>query len=361
MNIGIISFPSLGGSGMLATRLAIELAKRDHDVHYISYKRPFGLIADIEHITLHQVPLGSYSLFSEIGNLYTINLANFIAKVVKQESIEVVNSHYAIPHAVSGYLASQLVKFKSVVTLHGSDTHLLGQQEAFRDVVGLALRNSEELTAVSHYLADLSVETFQLPTKPHVIYDFIDIDEFRPGPEHRPNVIVHASNFREIKRVPFLVETFGRVAQDHPDWRLRLIGDGPDRIKCLRLARQLKIRNQIDFVEPHMNIPHDFANAAILACPSRVESFGLTIGEGMSCETPIWASTGGGIPEVCVDGETGELFDPEDNDEAEEDLRRLMDDENRRRRMGKKAREVVSEKFSMKQIVTEYERTFNNH
>jgi L-malate glycosyltransferase len=358
LGIGILSFPTLGGSGMVATRLAMELSNRGHDIHYISYKKPFGLVKHQPNLTLHEVKVSNYSLFREIGSLYTINLSNFIKKVVQEQNLSIVNSHYGIPHAVSCYLAKQMIDFKSIVSLHGSDVHLFGDDEAFHDIMSHVLQNTDMLTTVSDYLADLSYKTFKLKTKPLVIYDFIDTNEFKPLGIEREKVIVHASNFRDIKRVPFLVNIFAKIAKDFPDWKLKLIGDGPDRITVARQVREYGIRDQVIFVDPHMDIPREFAEASILATPSKIESFGLTIGEGMACETPIWATNTGGIPEVCVDGETGFLFDPNDYEQAEEKLRHLMSDEHLRVEMGRKGRQFIKAKFDIKKIVDQYECLF---
>jgi len=348
------AFPSLGGSGMVATRLASELARRGHQVHFLSYSRPYAFTEDQKYMHIHQVPKDTYALFQDIGNLYTIKLANSIAKIMKDYDINIFNSHYGIPHSTSAFLAKQITPFESVTTLHGSDTHLLGKADAFNALMRVSLESDYTVTAVSNFLANLAFQVFHLSKRPTVIYDWIDTKEFAPGPEEREKVIIHASNFRKIKRIPYLIDLFAKVASDFPEWKLRLIGDGPERQMCYRKALLLNLGDRIDFIDPIREIPQAFQNAAILVATSEMESFGLTLGEAMSTETPVITSDVGGTSEVCVDGKTGYLFQPNDMDEAVGKLRKLMEDEDLRRKFGKAGRQRIIEKFSVDHIVNQY-------
>lgn len=357
MKIAILAFPSMGGSGMLATRLAIELA-REHEVHFITYQRPF-LLREQNTIHLHLVAMESYALFNAVGNLYTIQLANTIVDIVAQYKIELLHAHYAIPHVVSVQLAQQIlqkqgIQLKSVVTLHGSDVHLLGKSPVFNTIVKHALMNTDRVTAVSHFLSELAVSTYDLQPPPTVVYNFIDTDKFQPKMSERTMCIVHASNFRKIKRVGFLLRIFARVVADFPEWTVKLLGDGPERVQMRKLARSLRIEEKIVFGGITTNIPEEFASASILAAPSLVESFGLTICEAMATSTPVWATRAGGIPEACPENVAGLLFAVDDEIEAEEQLRKLMKNETLRHKLGKNGRAYVKTHFSIAKIVPQY-------
>ncbi len=345
---------------MVATRLAGELARRGHQVHFLSYKRPYAFQPDQDYVHIHKVPVDSYALFKEIGNLYTIKLANSIARIVREYKLSVFNSHYGLPHSVSSFLAKQITDFASITTLHGSDTHLLGKAKAFNELMSISLKSDVAVTAVSRFLSDLAMEVFDLDQKPTVIYDYIDTKKFTPGPDKREKVIIHASNFREIKNIPYLIDLFAEVADEFPEWKLRLIGDGPERPLCYRKVRLLGLRERVEFVDPTREIPRAFQNAAILAATSRMESFGLTIGEAMATETPVITSNVGGTSELCVDGKTGFLFELDDKEGAVERLSTLMSDEELRRKLGKQGRKRILEHFSVDKIVNQYLKLFQN-
>ena len=346
---------------MVAFRLSQELAKLGNQVHYISYDKPWLYEEEeIDNLSIHKINQSSYALFSSIGNLYTINLANALAKLTRKYEMRVINSHYAIPHSISAYFAKQIKPFNSIVTLHGSDTHTLGVLESFHELLSLSLQNTERITCVSHYLAELAEKTFDLSSKPSVIYNFVDTNRFAPGGVEREKIILHASNFREVKRIPFLIDIFAEVCKDYPDWNLRIIGDGPERIKCIRKVRKLGIQKYVNFIDPILNIPQEFAKAAIIAVPSKLESFGLTIAEGMATQTPIWATNAAGIPEVCKNKENGLLFDVNDKEQAEEYLCNLMDSESLRKKMGIAGRARIMKQFGIEKIVPQYTKIFED-
>ena len=344
---------------MVALRLSELLAKRGIEAHYFSYAKPFALNNQLENWKFHQVKRTSYPLFKDVGPPYSIALANLIAKKVNQNGISIINSHYGLPHSVSAYLAKQIVKFSSIVSLHGSDVYLTGNSDDYKEIFALSLKNSEEIIAVSNFLAQLAKKHFDLHKKPKVIYNGIDTDLFTPSNEERRKSIVHASNFREIKRVPFLIDIFSRISADFPDWELILIGDGPERVECMKQVRLLNLKDRVKFLGTIINIPEAFSNAGIVAVPSEQESFGLTIAEGMSSEAAIWASDVGGIPEVCIDGKNGLLFNSNDKEEAEDKLRELISNSSLRIKLGKAGRERIKEKFSVNKILEEYIGVYN--
>lgn len=344
---------------MVAASLAMELAKRGFEVHFLSYKFPFPIeYSDIDpNFNFHKVNLETYPLFRETGPNYGMQLTSCLIKLARTVPLDVVNTHYAIPHAMSAFMAGLETKVPIINTLHGSDVHTLGGSPNFKEVLSTVLRNSKS-TAVSHYLAKLAQEVFSLDEQPQVIYNFVDTDRFVPNAKKENLAIVAAGNFRPVKNFPFLVECFGELSIEYNEWKLRMIGDGPQRPDCFKIAMKLGITDRVEFVPPTKDIPFEFANASILAAPSKIESFGLTIAEGMSCGLPIWASKVGGIPEVCIDGETGLLFDPTNKGESIEKLRILMDDRSLREKLGQASRNRVLQQFHPTKIIEKYIREF---
>jgi N-acetyl-alpha-D-glucosaminyl L-malate synthase BshA len=353
----------MGGSGLIATRLGLHLAENGHDIHYVFYKKPF-LLADydrFENITYHQIDRPSYALFTDIGAPYTIQSASKISEIVKSEKIDIVHSHYAIPHAVASYIASKITPVKTMVTTHGSDTHTLGHYPSYQTSISLALKETSCVTSVSKFLADETETVFDLPKNSvNVVYDFIDTEEFKPLTEDRSKSIVQASNFRPVKQVPRLIEIFSKVIEAFPEWKLNLIGNGPEWPTCVRKVRELGIKESVNFLGVKNNIPELFSQASILASTSEIESFGLTIAEGMACETPVWVPNVGGIPELCVDGETGSIYEPNDDNDAVEKLRALMENKSIRRKYGRNGRKRIKEFFSTDIIVKQYEKLYSD-
>ena len=343
---------------MITTRLGLELAELGHDVHFLFYKRPFFLKDSDKksNITFHQVERPNYALFQDIGSPFTIHSASKIAKVVREENIDILHSHYAIPHAVSSYLASKISSVKTVVTTHGSDVHTLGTHEGYNETISLALKGTSLVTSVSKYLARDTEKVFGLDVNSvPVIYDFVNTTLFKPSERERECSLIQASNFRPVKQLPLLVEMFAEIAHDFPNWKLKLIGGGPEVTVTLRKARQMKIKKQVEFLGVRRNIPQLFAKSSILVSSSKMESFGLTLAEAMACGTPIWAPRVGGIPELCEDGVTGYLYDFENKDDAVDKLAKMMADERVRMKMGAAARKRISENFAIDIIIKQYE------
>lgn len=351
-------FPTMGGSGQIATRLGIELANKGHNVHFLFYKKPFFLkdFDKLDNITFHLVEQPSYALFKDIGAPYTIQASAKIAEIVRQYKIDIMHSHYAIPHAVVSYLAKKMSGIRNLVTTHGSDAHTLGKDPSYNETLQLALHDMNGVTSVSNFLARETEEVFNLKNNSvKTVYDFINTSEFYPMSEERELSIMHASNFRSVKQVPFMIEIFSELANDYPSWKLDLVGNGPDWSVCHRIAREFKIKNRVNFLGTRKDIPKLLSKASILASTSKIESFGLTIAEAMATETAVWASNVGGIPEVCEHEKTGLLFDPTSKSDAVEKLAKLMSSEQLRQTLGRKGRQVVKEKFSTEKIIAEYE------
>ncbi len=344
----ITGFPTMGGSGMIATRLGVELS-REFEVHFLFYKKPFFLKeSEFNNVIFHNLDLVNYALFSEIGSLYTIQAANAILDIIDKYNIDILHSHYAIPHSVVASLVKKLRNVKIITTTHGSDVHTLGKHNNFKSVLSDALQNHDCVTSVSDYLSNLTESVFNIEGV-KTIYDFVNTDIFKPN-KNKEHYIVQASNFRPVKQIPKMIDIFSKVADNFPQWKLKLIGDGPDWGVAIRKARLLGIKNQVEFPGIVPDIPKIFGNAAIMMSTSKVESFGMTIAEAMSCETPVVAPNVGGIPEVL--GSTGFLY--ESDEDAVEQLSKLMENEKLRIRMGKQARDRIVNNFSIDRIVEKY-------
>ncbi len=340
---------------MVAASLAKELAKRGFEVHFFSYKIPFPMVDDphISNFHFHRVNLETYPLFRETGMNYGFQLASCLLKVARTKTLDLINTHYAIPHAMSAVLARIETGIPVVNTLHGSDVHTLGNSPSFKETLRMVLKRART-TAVSGFLANMAKDVFELDRSPKVIYNFVDANKFTPKKEKENLTIVAAGNFRPVKNFPFLVECYAELAKEYPDWKLRMIGDGPERPLCFKIAMKLDIADHVEFIPPTKDIPSEFANASILAAPSKTESFGLTIAEGMSSGLPIWASNVGGIPEVCIDGENGLLFNPQNKKEGVEKLRILMDDPTLRSKLGSASRQRIIKHFHPDKILLDY-------
>ncbi len=340
---------------MVAISLARELAKRGFEVHFFSYKVPFPMEGDetIPNFNFYRVNLETYPLFRETGLNYGMQLASCLLKVAKTDGVDLINTHYAIPHAMSAAMAKIETRIPVVNTLHGSDVHTLGRSPSFNGILKMVLSRTRT-TAVSSYLANLATSVFDLEVPPKVIYNFVDAERFTPKENKDELTIVSAGNFRPVKNFPFLVECYAELAREFPEWKLRMIGDGPERPHCFKIAMRLGIADFVEFIPPTKNIPQEFANASILAAPSKIESFGLTIAEGMSAGLPIWASKVGGIPEVCIDGKNGLLFDPTDKADGVEKLRMLMDDPKLRSKLGNASRHRIMDHFHPNRIIRDY-------
>lgn len=356
-------FPTMGGSGLITTRLGIELANRGHDVHFLFYKKPFFLkdFDKLDNITFHMVDRPSYALFKDIGAPYTIQAAAKISQIVKEVGVELMHSHYAIPHAVVSYLAKKMSGLKTIVTTHGSDAHTLGKDPSYNETIQLALRDSDCVTSVSNYLARETETVFSLPKySVQTVYDFININEFAPQNANRKLNVIHASNFRPVKQVPYMIQIFSELVKEYPEWTLDLVGNGPDLPICQREARKLKISENVNFLGVRKDVPNLFSNASILGSTSRIESFGLTIAEAMASETAVWSSNVGGVSEVCDDNVSGLLFELESKEDAIEKLARLMSDKELRSKLGKNGRRRVEKKFSTDNIVKQYEAIYQS-
>ena len=365
MNIGITVYPTYGGSGIVGSELGKELAERGHTVHFISSSLPTRLTALGERVRFHEVEMMSYPLFEH--QPYTLALATKMADVAQTEHLDLLHVHYAIPHSISAILARESLaphrRLPVITTLHGTDITLVGADRSYLPVTRYGIAQSDGVTAVSHYLKRVTVETFQFENIA-VIPNFICASDYRRHdvPELRrelaPNgepLLVHVSNFRAVKRPVDCVEILARVRKRHGvDARLAMVGDGSERASAEHRARCLGVEQFCAFVGKQPRIVDYLSAADVLLLPSEQESFGLAALEALACEVPVVASRVGGIPEVVTDGETGCLAEVGDLDKMSADAARLLADERWRREVGARARESAVSRYSTELVIPQY-------
>jgi len=317
MKIGIVCYPTHGGSGVVASELAIGLAARGHEIHIVSYAPPFRLRAFHQKIFLHEIEVSTYPLFKYPP--YELGLTTKLVELSETAPLDIIHAHYAVPHASSAYFAKQILggqKPKTVTTLHGTDITLVGADPSFYRVVKFAIEKSDGVTAVSRYLRDRTVEEFGIGREIRVIPNFIDAS--RPGQNrdlcsrevYAPKgekILMHASNFRPVKRIGDVVRIFARVRERMPA-KLLLIGEGPERLFIQQLVKDLKLGSDVFFLGEQDQLEPLFFCADLFLLPSEQESFGLTALEAMNCGVPVISTDVGGLPEVIAQGETGYMF-----------------------------------------------------
>jgi N-acetyl-alpha-D-glucosaminyl L-malate synthase BshA len=321
MRIAVVCYPTFGGSGVVATELAMGLARRGHDVHVVSYQTPFRLEDRPDSLYFHQVDVTEYPLFRH--QPYALNLTNRLIELVLEHGVEVIHSHYAIPHAQAAWNAQQVLagmgkSVKLACTLHGTDITLVGRAPGFEHVTRFAIEQQDLLTAPSAWLGKQTEEHFGISAgRIHTIPNFIDLERFVPDDaaplrkKYAPNgeiVLAHASNFRPVKRVEDVVRAFAVVRAERPAV-LILAGEGPDLPKAEKLARELGVRDGVKLLGNHDRIEKVMQAADFLLQPSNSESFGLTALEALACGVPVIGYRAGGLPEVVIDGVCGQLCD----------------------------------------------------
>jgi len=366
MNIGIVCYPTFGGSGVVATELAKGLAQRDHNVHMLSYARPARLDTFRTNISYHEVNMNTYPLFEYPP--YDLALANQMANLIEYEDIDVLHVHYAIPHATSAYLAKQILGEKAadvplITTLHGTDITIVRRDPSYKSVVDFSINQSDGVTAVSEYLRDETYERFDIKKDIEVIPNFIDLERFKKSNKGHfkkaicpdgEKVVVHVSNFREVKRVPEVVSVFNHVLEHDIKAKLLLVGDGPDRQRAEQRCRDLGICDQVRFLGKQDQVEDILSIADLFLIPSGSETFGLAALEAMSCSVPVISSNIGGLPEVNIHGETGYLCDLDDIDCMGNYAVKILSDKNLHKKLSKNARKQAKT-FEMSKVITQYE------
>jgi len=366
LKIGIACHPTYGGSGAVATELGLELAKRGHEVHFISYEQPFRLVGFREGVFFHEVEMDQYPLFEHPP--YSLALAVTLHQVAESRGLDLVHVHYAIPHAASAWIAREMLEGSAgpaiVTTLHGTDITLVGQHPSFQSITRFSILKSDGLTAVSDFLRAETEVNFGVPKERiEVIPNFIDPERYRSSrvPCHRPvlapqgeRIVMHVSNFRAVKRVEDVIRTFAGISRSVPA-RLVMIGDGPERVRAEAEARDLGVTEDVLFLGKHTAVEELLSCADLFLLPSESESFGLAALEAMACGVPVIASRVGGLPEVVEDGQTGFLLGVGDVQGMAEAGVRLLRDPALLATMGKAARERAITHFSADRVVRQYE------
>lgn len=316
MNIGIVCYPTYGGSGVVATELGKSLAERGHTVHFITYSRPIRLDAFTQNVTFHEVRIRDYPLFEYPP--YESALASTMVDVARYQDIDLFHVHYAIPHASAGFMARNILREMGrdvplITTLHGTDITLVGKDKTYGPVVAYSINQSDGVTAVSDFLRQSTYEFFDIHREIAVVPNFVDTERFsRQDKEHfkkiiaqnNEKIILHTSNFRKVKRVEDVIHTFQRI-RPKVNSKLLMIGDGPERTTAEALCRELNLCDDIIFLGNQNPVEELYSIGDLFLMPSASESFGLSALEAMSCGVPCITSDAGGLPEINIDGETG--------------------------------------------------------
>jgi N-acetyl-alpha-D-glucosaminyl L-malate synthase BshA len=364
IKIGIVCYPTFGGSGVVATELGKALAKEGHQVHFITYSQPTRLDFLNENLFYHEVNLRSYPLFEYAP--YELALASKMVSVVQNEKLDLLHVHYAIPHASAAYMAKQILKTQGitipvVTTLHGTDITLVGKDASYEPVVTFSINQSDGVTAVSEDLRRETYESFKITNEIEVIPNFIDLEKFKKQKKDHfkkaicPNgesLIVHISNFRRVKRVGDVIRIFANIHKEIPA-KLLMIGDGPERPKAETLCRQIGIVDDVRFLGKLEAVEEVLSVADLFLMPSEKESFGLAALEAMACEVPVISSDTGGLPELNVQGETGFLSPVGDIEDMTRKSLLVLDKDNLPR-FKQKALERAKE-FDISRILPVYE------
>jgi L-malate glycosyltransferase len=372
MKIGIVCYASVGGSGIVATELAKSLAARGHAVHVLSTDTPFRLGSFQPGLTFHRVHTPAYPLFREPQ--YVIALASRMVQVAREQGLDIIHAHYAVPHATAAYLAKQMLLRpgtppvpRIITTLHGTDITLVGSDHSYAETVAFSIEMSDGVTAVSESLRHDTYTSLSIAKPITVIPNFLDCDVYQriqaaplrarycpPGCE---KLVIHVSNFRPVKRVPTVVQVFARIAEHVPS-RLLLVGDGPDLAPALDEAKALGVSAQVEALGEQDQIIPLLSIADLFLLTSAQESFGLAALEAMACEVPVVASRVGGLHEVIDQGVTGFLRDPADVEGMAQDGVALLTDAELHARIATAGRRSVRKRFCRDLIVPQYEKFY---
>jgi N-acetyl-alpha-D-glucosaminyl L-malate synthase BshA len=340
MKIGIVCYPTFGGSGVVATELGKALADRGHQVHFVTYNQPARLDLFSENLFYHEVSVSNYPLFDFPP--YELALASRLVDVVRFEKLDILHVHYAIPHASAAFMAKQIlmtygIYIPVVTTLHGTDITLVGKDRTFKPVVTFSINKSDGVTAVSEHLRNDTFNFFEIENDIRVIPNFIDLKRFSlKAKDHfkkaiapsGEKIIAHTSNFRKVKRTQDVIKIFAKIVEKIPA-KLLMVGDGVERSYCEQLARDLGVCDEVRFLGKQDAIEEILSVSDLFLMPSESESFGLAALEAMACKVPVISSNAGGLPELNIDGETGFLKDVEDVDGMAEKAIYILEDAER--------------------------------
>ena len=361
MKIGIVCYPTYGGSSVIATELGLAMGQRGHDVHFISYDIPVRLIKDHPNITLHKVNVVPYPLFKFPP--YTMALASTMARVITEYKLDVLHVHYAIPHSTSAFLAKHLIhdsKTKVVTTLHGTDVELIGLDPSYLDITRFSIMQSDRVTAVSGYLKKATEERLDIKNDVTVIPNFVDTDYFCPDPKVAKfdcPTVIHISNFRPVKRIADTIRCF-YFMQKKLKCRLVLAGDGPEMKEAQETVKELGLGDKVEFLGFRDDIKELILKSHFLLLTSQTESFGLAALEALSLGVPVLSTRVGGIPEVVEDNVTGFLEDVSDIERLAARGVELLADPQRYRLFSTRARKSVLDRYDTKIVTPLYEKLY---
>ena len=368
MKIGIVCYPTFGGSGVVATELGKALAANGHQIHFITYSQPARLDFFSENLFYHEVTISKYPLFDFPP--YELALASKLVDVVRFEKLDVLHVHYAIPHASAAFMAKQIlatygINIPVVTTLHGTDITLVGKDASYSPVVTFSINQSDGVTAVSENLKAETFDHFDITREIRVIPNFIDLDRFSLKPRQHfkqaiapgdERVLVHTSNFRKVKRTTDVIRIFQKVQEKIPS-KLLMVGDGPERSAAEQLSRELGVANDIRFLGKQDAIEEILSVSDLFIIPSGSESFGLAALEAMACKVPVISSNTGGLPELNVDGVTGFLSDIGDVDSMAANAIHILEDNDRLEQF-KEAALNQAKRFQLANIMPLYEQYY---
>lgn len=371
MKIGIVCYPTFGGSGVVATELGMALADKGHEVHFITYNQPVRLDFISHKLHFHQVLIEEYPLFQY--QPYELALSSKMVEVVKKYNLEVLHVHYAIPHAYAAFMAKQMllekgIHIRVVTTLHGTDITLVGSHPTYKTAVEFSINNSDVVTAVSNNLKDTTNQLFNIRKNIEVVYNFIDVDKYSKAGEEeckrialaKPNerILTHISNFRPVKRVEDVIKVFFEVQKEIPS-KLLMIGEGPERMKAEILTKELGLKNKVFFLGNSTEIDQILCYSDIFLLPSKTESFGLAALEAMAAKTPVISTNTGGLPEVNIHGETGFLSSLGDVNDMAKNAITILKDEKVLTKFKNNAK-AHTKKFSLENILPVYEEIYKS-
>lgn len=365
MKIGIVCYPTFGGSGVVATELGKALADRGHQVHFVTYNQPARLDLFSENLYYHEVSVSNYPLFDFPP--YELALASRLVDVVRFEKLDILHVHYAIPHASAAFMAKQIlltygIYIPVVTTLHGTDITLVGRDRTFKPVVTFSINKSDGVTAVSQHLKDDTYRFFDIENDIKVIPNFIDLNRFNlKAKDHfkkaiapsGEKIVIHTSNFRKVKRTDDVIRIFAKLVKEIPS-KLLMVGDGIERSYCEELARELGVGEEVRFLGKQDAIEEILSVSDLFLMPSESESFGLAALEAMACKVPVISSNAGGLPELNLDGVTGFLKDVGDVDGMAEKAIYILEDEARLQQFKNNALARAKE-FDLANILPAYE------
>lgn len=368
LKIGITCYPTVGGSGVVATELGMLLAEKGHEIHFIASSVPFRLNKWYPNLHFHEVDVNQYSVFKYPP--YDLSLASKMAEIAKREKLDLLHVHYAIPHAISAYLAKQMVggdHLKIITTLHGTDITVLGHDPSLQDLIRFGIEQSDTVTAVSKNLVEETYRLVETDKQIETVYNFVDERiyykhetehlKMQYGIQDDEKVIIHISNFRHVKRVPDVIDAFD-IIQKQVKSKLLLVGDGPEITVVCRMVKEKGLENHVLFLGKQENIEEILSFSDLKLLLSEKESFGLVLLEAMACGVPCIGTNIGGIPEVIEDGKSGFLCELGDVRKVADKAIMLLQDEQLHKQFSEAALFRTETQFSAKKVVEQYEQIY---